>query len=63
MARDFEVGEVVMLKSGGPEMTVKKAETTFGDNDVQCQWFGGRKLESGYFPPASLVLVEDDSNE
>ena len=52
MAKGFEVGDVVVLKSGGPDMTVQEEST--GDH-VWCQWFGGRKLERGRFPIASLV--------
>ncbi|KFE60111.1 hypothetical protein DB31_5982 [Hyalangium minutum] len=40
------------LKSGGPEMTV---EETYDDYDsCKCQWFAGKKLETGSFPYASL---------
>ena len=49
----FQVGDVVTLKSGGPDMTVQSTE---GDH-VWCQWFGGRKLERGRFPIASLTPV------
>ena len=56
MAEDFKVGTVVQLKSRGPDMTV---QTKDGDH-VWCQWFGGRKLERGRFPIASLVLVEQE---
>ena len=51
MADEFQVGDTVALKSGGPAMTV--AETS-RDGHVWCQWFGGRKLERGRFPVASL---------
>jgi uncharacterized protein YodC (DUF2158 family) len=43
-------GEIVHLKSGGPDMTVQSLD---GDH-VWCQWFGGRKLERGRFPIVSL---------
>lgn len=52
----FKIGDIVKLKSGGPDMTVKSLPTqmtsTFG-----CQWFAGKKLESGPFPAQSLELV------
>jgi uncharacterized protein YodC (DUF2158 family) len=36
----FKPGEVVRLKSGGPEMTVATA-----DKDIRmCFWFAGRKI-------------------
>jgi uncharacterized protein YodC (DUF2158 family) len=27
----------------------------------KCQWFGGKKLEEGYFPEESLKLAEDNN--
>jgi uncharacterized protein YodC (DUF2158 family) len=53
----FEVGQIVRLKSGGPEMTVKRQRKT-SDEEYECQWFAGRKLESGFFPYDSLGLVK-----
>jgi uncharacterized protein YodC (DUF2158 family) len=32
----FKVGEVVVLKSGGPDMTV---ERDAGHGDIWCSWF------------------------
>lgn len=55
MAKGFEVGKIVQLKSGGPDMTVQM--DTDGKH-VWCQWFGGRKLEKGLFPIASLIAVD-----
>ncbi|NOK32368.1 DUF2158 domain-containing protein [Corallococcus exercitus] len=46
----YQAGDIVKLKSGGPEMTVQ-AMTSDGP---RCQWFAGKKLESGIFPSASL---------
>ena len=60
MADDFKVGDIVMLRSGGPEMTVAKEKYGIDDDEVECQWFGGRKLEWGRFPKASLIHVEPD---
>jgi uncharacterized protein YodC (DUF2158 family) len=55
MAKRFKVGDIVQLKSGGPDMTVK--EYGLDPDDVWCQWFGGRKLEVGQFPEGSLIPV------
>jgi uncharacterized protein YodC (DUF2158 family) len=52
----FELGEVVKLKSGGPDMTVK-AVPTATTKRYYCQWFAGKKLEQGEFPPESLEKV------
>ncbi len=52
----FKVGDVVILKSGGPKMTVEDVEA--GDTIV-CQWFvDGKKLEYGSFPADSLERAE-----
>jgi uncharacterized protein YodC (DUF2158 family) len=50
MANQLKVGELVQLKSGGPVMTVKEKLSI----DYRCQWFAGKKLETGVFPPDSL---------
>jgi uncharacterized protein YodC (DUF2158 family) len=53
----FKVGDIVQLKSGGPEMTVERVSSA-GKNVYWCQWFAGRKLESGQFPADSLKPVQ-----
>jgi uncharacterized protein YodC (DUF2158 family) len=56
----FNVGEIVQLKSGGPEMTVQLVpEKPIGL--YKCQWFAGKKLESGLFPFDSLKLVTQET--
>lgn len=53
----FSVGDIVKLKSGGPEMTVQTTPDTHNKN-YRCQWFAGKKLEAGPFPEDSLELVK-----
>ncbi len=56
----YKIGQIVRLKSGGPEMTVQD-ESSSNDKTktwYSCQWFAGKKLESGNFPPESLELVQ-----
>ena len=57
----FNVGDIVKLKSGGPDMTVKELVTSIGsggfDGKYRCQWFAGKKLDNGVFPQESLVEV------
>lgn len=53
----FAVGNIVKLKSGGPEMTVQVVPKPPGVY-FDCQWFAGKKLESGRFPADSLELVK-----
>lgn len=55
----FAVGNIVKLKSGGPEMTVQTVpEKT--NMYYTCQWFAGKKLESGRFPADSLELMKTE---
>ena len=54
----FDTGDIVQLKSGGPDMTVTE-ENDYNPGTFDCQWFAGRKLESGSFPIDSLVLSKD----
>jgi uncharacterized protein YodC (DUF2158 family) len=52
-------GDLVVLKSGGPVMTVDTVNTDiFDDNKVTgifCAWFVGDKLERARFDQAALV--------
>lgn len=59
----FKVGDIVQLKSGGPEMTIQRTpEKEKGINSYYtCQWFAGKKLESGNFPADSLKPVTPES--
>ena len=54
----FAIGDIVKLNSGGPEMTVQSLPGSSNSN-YRCQWFAGKKLESGSFPPDSLELVNN----
>lgn len=71
---DFPIGTVVVLKSGGPKMTVVKHDKSVEDESDtfthQCIWFelglalsGGGDSYSGvpqtrFFPPESLFAAE-----
>jgi len=66
MANAFNKGDVVVLKSGGPPMTVDgvPGERMIGkkaDDDYLCRWFKGATADQGtygehliekYVPPA-----------
>ncbi|MBA7490817.1 hypothetical protein ES702_01360 [subsurface metagenome] len=60
-SQEFKTGETVKLISGSPIMTVKSVDEYNGD--VRCQWFAGKKLESGEFPPDSLIRASVDEKE
>lgn len=55
MPNEFKVGDIVKLKSGGPDMAVRYVPSDGGQYD--CQWFAGKKLEAGRFPEESLIEV------
>ncbi|WP_409307090.1 YodC family protein [Pseudomonas putida] len=50
--QEFEIGDIVKLKSGGPGMTVQSYDEERGN--YTCQWFAGKKLERGIFKEPSL---------
>lgn len=52
MSEKFKSGDLVVLKSGGPEMTIKSIYS----DEIVCQWFAGKKLEQGRFAPESLAF-------
>ena len=52
MEQQFNIGDVVVLKSGGPSMTVEHI-----DHDSQmvlCAWFDGKEKKANSFPPGAL---------
>jgi uncharacterized protein YodC (DUF2158 family) len=49
-ANKFKVGDQVELISGGPVMTI----SMIGPEAVKTQWFSGKKLDYGFFPPETL---------
>jgi uncharacterized protein YodC (DUF2158 family) len=55
----FQEGDIVVLKSGGPEMTVTEVFT----DAVNCKWFAGSKLHGGHFNILSLVKVEEEESD
>ena len=68
MAQQFEVGDIVQLKSGGPEMTVDEVSNTHlyeeGEPGVWCVWFAGKKRERAHFSVKALIPAHmEDSAE
>lgn len=60
----YDIGDIVKLKSGGPDMTVKEVITQMGgqfSGSYRCQWFAGKKLDMGVFPEESLIAVATES--
>ena len=56
MSNDIQTGDVVVLKSGGPSMTVKSVGDYYGTLTAWCDWFDGKKATHGTFPVTSLRL-------
>jgi len=55
----YKVGDLVVLKSSGPSMTVEKAIFNSDKEFLgtyRCQWFAGKKLDTGIFPEDSLEV-------
>jgi uncharacterized protein YodC (DUF2158 family) len=58
----FQKGDVVVLKSGGPMMTVNGignyVENGGPENGVGCIWFDGNKQSGSVFDAATLEKYE-----
>jgi uncharacterized protein YodC (DUF2158 family) len=52
----FKVGDVVLLKSGGPKMTVSEID----EDSVFCRWFHNNRVQSACFAPEQLKKVEEE---
>jgi uncharacterized protein YodC (DUF2158 family) len=52
MESTHKIGSLVVLKSGGPVMTVEEVLVLVHEAkcSYRCQWFSGKKLETGVFP-------------
>lgn len=54
----FKIGDVVMLNSGGPHMTVNAIDLE-GKNVVRCMWFvDPGEPRYGTFPNESVILCK-----
>lgn len=58
MSQQWQEGDVVRLKSGGPKMTVKIYNAFKGGN--VCQWFVDTDLKEGVFSDGQLVKVSEE---
>lgn len=50
----FKTGDVVMLKSGGPKMTVFALNAGISGDEVRCHWFVDGVVKSGNFKQEQL---------
>ncbi len=59
--QEFQTGDIVQLRSGGPKMTVEHMGAAGGT--VRCQWFSGKKPAWGDFPFKSLARPKEAENK
>ena len=58
MPDQLKPGDVVVLKSGGPKMTVTEVGNNFrGSPKVWCDWLEESKKMTGSFDPTSVKRV------
>lgn len=57
MEQKFKSGDLVMLKSGGPKMTVREYSNS-NLQEIFCDWFVGSKMESKKFHQETLEKAE-----
>ncbi|WP_282111696.1 YodC family protein [Maribacter stanieri] len=50
---ELKIGDVVMLKSGGPSMTIYKVVR----NHISCKWFAEKELSYADFEKDELEKV------
>lgn len=53
---DVKKGDVVILNSGGPKMTVESGP--FSGGSYKCYWFDGATAKEQIFDPAALKKAE-----
>lgn len=58
----FQVGDVVELKSGGPNMTVTGTAPLNGKPHVFVAWFLNGEPKAFHFPPEALKKVPVGAN-
>ena len=56
---EFKKGDVVKLKSGGPDMTIEEIAIFGYDTKIKakCQWFVNDELKGSLFTLDSLEIV------
>jgi uncharacterized protein YodC (DUF2158 family) len=53
----FKAGDVVCLRSGGPDMTVEGTQTTELGVSAVCVWFVEQTLYRASFPLSALSMA------
>lgn len=55
MSNQFNIGDIVQLKSGGSKMTVTRIQ----EAHITIAWFAGSKKEDGVFPVEAISIVSE----
>ena len=55
----FQKGDIVVLKSGGPRMTVDSPANLGGHLAAYCTWFSGNKYNRERFDEKSLFSEDE----
>jgi len=58
MSEQFQPGDIVVLKSGSPKMTIESLPEVGRVIKVRCSWFDGSKKTTDIFAPEALQKVE-----
>lgn len=59
----YKIGDVVILKSGGPPMTVHNIggyHSTAPDDGLQCVWFDSNKKVEDIFHPNAVEIYDNN---
>lgn len=56
----FKIGDVVVLKSGGPKMTINE-DAPDEDNTIECVYFEGEKRQHKTFHVETLMKVSEEN--
>jgi len=60
---DFNAGDIVMLKSGGPKMTIERSHEAGYARGVVCAWFDGGEVRIATFQQECLVPWQDEKQK
>ena len=58
---ELNVGDIVVMKSGGPKMTVLYVSDDPTDM-IQCRWYDGKKFQTELFPPDSIRPFDESGS-
>ena len=60
MENTFVIGDVVVLKSGGPKMTIQNlGQYVETNNGAYCKWFEGTTVKEDLFDANCLKKVDE----